>query len=242
MSLTLVLERVGVSSAALSSGWVYVVWVGLILVSAVVRTYVLTGSLPCPPLTQFQQTPSPQENDGYSTRQGMALSRKVSNHLSVKSEWPHQHQRRPSDDCTDILRKISTAPMDQPDMTQLNIPQLHMSLPNAPPPYGGGAVGQGTFLSPFSHLEQTRFALSDSMIHQVGLTGDWQGVLSNSVFVPPHHGSSGSIGGGAVGQGRQILRASSGDIPGEWHVDPPLFSVSCSQQHEHVYCVCVEPV
>lgn len=151
----------------------------------------------------------------YSARQGMALSRKVSNHLSVKSEWPHQHQRRPSDDCTDILRKISTGPIDQPDMAQLNIPQPTMSHPHAPPPYGGVAVGQGPFLSPFSHLDQTRFALSDSMIHQVGLMGDWQGMLSNNVFVQPHLGSSGSIGGGAVGQGRQVLHGSSGDISGE---------------------------
>ena len=166
------------------------------------------------PLTQFQQTPSPQENDAYSARQGMALSRKVSNHLSVKSEWPHQHQRRPSDDCADILRKISTAPMDQPDMAQLNIPQPHLSHPQAPPPYGGGAVGQGVFLSPFPYLEQTRLALSDSMIHQVGLMGDWQGALNNNFFAQSFHGSSSSVGGGAAGQGRQGLHASSGDISG----------------------------
>ena len=70
------------------------------------------------------------------------------------------------------------------------------------------------FLSPFPHLEQTRLALSYSMVHQVGLMGDWQGALNNNVFAQSFHGSSSSVGGGAAGQGRQVLHGSSGDISG----------------------------
>ena len=108
--------------------------------------------------------------------------------------------------------------MDQPELTQFqNIPQQHMSHPHAPPPYSGGlggVVGQGPFLSPFSISEQPRFALSDSMIHQVGL-GDW--AVRNDVFIPHQHhgGSTGSVGGRAGGPGRELLHASSGDISGE---------------------------
>ena len=110
---------------------------------------------------------SPHSPEMLHHQQHNAVTRKISKggHLG-KPEWP-THQRRPSDDCTDILRKFSNP--NDPEFYKANmLPQHQMSFPPQPPPYS--SLGHTNyFLSPHLTPNYHNFSHSDSMLDQLGL-------------------------------------------------------------------------
>ena len=123
------------------------------------------------------QQPLPQPHIG--TNPHKPLIRKVSRGGHLRPDYTG-HQRRPSDDATNILRKFSTGPLDQNQQPHFPPRQNTVSSSeNLLYIQPQGSPGDWLFPPPQMDLRQHH---SDTMLNQIGLENS----LGSEVFSPYH--------------------------------------------------------